>query len=853
MTQPVEHITRSRSERDNAAQPVNRTGVSFDPALEIGQADVIMRQTGQYSKWLEISQNNDKKTRNIAHAIIDRNTLLRKHLKGESINWNLFDQLTEQLQKKGISLPTAQQIKLKTKSVNSPTVASPATGFVTEPSITQSAGFSPVGSCLSEENLLILDLKIPAVELSKTILGYGTDTQTFLPLDSIAKALDFPLTVSPRDGTANGWFITENRNFHLNENTREITVNGVTKKWQENRILIGEDDIYVDANLLSEWFPVDIEVSFANLSTVVTPREQLPIQAQYEREQQRLRLLARGDQSLKYTPEQAPYALGSFPQIDFSSTLGTNTKKGQQKYSLVAEGDLAYMGAKVYLSGDEDDWLDKTRIRLSRVDYDADLLGPLHANQIEVGDITPAYLSVLGNVSEENGVRIANEDLKRSRDFDTTRLEGNMQAGWDVELYRNTTLVDSVRVGNDGRYVFDDVQLYYGENTLRVMAFGPQGQQRVIQEKTINVGTDMLPAKAFEYDLSASQKDVTLIEVNEQDQGKGQGRFTGAFRYGLSDTLSLSSGVSSVEFDDIRHNYLQVGFGRSFSNLYGRADVIHDTASGSGIAFLGQTSLGTTSLKAELELYDDFVSENAPNNPLQEKHRVSLFGSYPETSLLTSLSYAVSNSHTSYQDYDTGSLTAGLSGRYDNLLFTNSNSWQYVGSTASADDYVTGDFALTGWLKNGRRISGGISYELGGESGVTSYRLSTSKSLSSTLSSYLGLSYTPEDEDAPTIESGLSWDTGQFILSPSVFYSDEDGFGSLLTLSFSLGRDPVGNNIHFSSEKRTGQGSAAALVYHDANNNQQLDDDEELLENVLITSLQTRKNGYTNEHGGYFF
>jgi len=846
-------ITRSENERDNAIKSVDRTGVSFDPVLEIGQADLLMRQTDSYPRWLEISQNVDKKTREIANAIIQRDTLLNRYLKGETISWPLFDQLTQQLHNIGISLPTAQQIKAKNNLALSPGIAPSITATPAELPIAHSNSVTSSPSILSEENLLILDLKVPVIEVSNTIMGYGTDTQTFLPLHSVAKILGFPLTVSPEKGIAEGWFIAEDRTFYLNKNTKEILINKETNTWQDNQIVVGEDDIYIDADLLSKWFPVDIEVSFSHLNAVLTPREELPIQAQYEREQKRLMLLRRGDQSLKYTPKEAPYALASFPQIDFSSTLDTNTDSGRQEYSLTAEGDLAYMGAKVYLSGDEEDWFDKSRIRLSRVAYNSDLLGPLRANQIEIGDISPASLSVLGTSSEENGVRISNEDLKRGRDFNTTRFEGNMQPGWDVELYRNKTLVDSIRIGQDGRYIFDDIQLFYGKNTFRVVAFGPQGQQRVIQEKDINIGTEMLPPKAFKYDISASQKNVTVIDDDSYRTDNGQGRFNSNFRYGLTDSLSLSTGVSSVEFADTRHNYMQVGLGGTFSNIYGQADLIHDTASGSGIAFLGQSSYGAVNLKAELELYDNFITEGLANNPLQEKHRLSLYGSYPESSFISDISYGLSTTHSTYKDYDVGSLTANFSGRYDDVLFTNTTGWQYAGSTASADDYITGDVAVTGWLPNGQRISGSASYQVGEDTDLKSLTLSTSKSLSSTLSSYLSLDYSLGNDDTAIIESGLSWDTGQFVLSPSVSYSDEDGVGALLTLSFSLGHNPVSNKLHFSSQKKTGQGSAAALVYHDANNNQKRDKDEPPLEDVQVRSLQTRRNGYTNEQGEYYF
>ena len=36
-----------------------------------------------------------------------------------------------------------------------------------------------------------------------------------------------------------------------------------------------------------------------------------------------------------------------------------------------------------------------------------------------------------------------NKDLYRPSEFDKTSFEGNLQPGWDVELYRNNVLIDS--------------------------------------------------------------------------------------------------------------------------------------------------------------------------------------------------------------------------------------------------------------------------------------------------------------------------------------------------------------------------------------------------------------------------
>ena len=56
----------------------------------------------------------------------------------------------------------------------------------------------------------------------------------------------------------------------------------------------------------------------------------------------------------------------------------------------------------------------------------------------------------------------------------------------------------------DQRYVFEDVQLLYGENQVRIVLYGPQGQIRT-REEHINVGQDNVPKGKTWYWAGANQ------------------------------------------------------------------------------------------------------------------------------------------------------------------------------------------------------------------------------------------------------------------------------------------------------------------------------------------------------------
>ena len=90
--------------------------------------------------------------------------------------------------------------------------------------------------------------------------------------------------------------------------------------------------------------------------------------------------------------------------------------------------------------------------------------------------------------------------------FGFTSLRGNAPEGWDVELYRNGILTDFLIVGASGSYEFPRVELGFGENILRSVAYGPQGQvhERVERHR---IGADMLLPGQLRYRFFAVRPD----------------------------------------------------------------------------------------------------------------------------------------------------------------------------------------------------------------------------------------------------------------------------------------------------------------------------------------------------------
>ena len=135
----------------------------------------------------------------------------------------------------------------------------------------------------SDDDLLILELRLGPVVLHDALLAYLDHESLLLPLSELVTALELPIEVSPGDGVAEGWFLRENRRFSLDLARREVQVEGAVATYDEALVERHADDIYVDKTLLERWLPIELELDLRSSRIVLRSREKLPIEEKIER------------------------------------------------------------------------------------------------------------------------------------------------------------------------------------------------------------------------------------------------------------------------------------------------------------------------------------------------------------------------------------------------------------------------------------------------------------------------------------------------------------------------------------------------------------------------------------------
>jgi hypothetical protein len=171
-----------------------------------------------------------------------------------------------------------------------------------------------------------------------------------------------------------------------------------------------------------------------------------------------------------------------------------------------------------------------------------------------------------GAVAAGRGAVLTNRPLTARTAFDRTRIEGDLPPGWEAELYRNGELLGFSKSNGAHRYAFDDVQLLYGENRVRVVLYGPQGQVQE-REELINVGQENVPKGKTWYWIGANQpgRDLITLEKPPGTNLRATAQASIAVDHGLDTRTSVGVLARAMLVDDRRLTFVEGTVRRSIA------------------------------------------------------------------------------------------------------------------------------------------------------------------------------------------------------------------------------------------------------------------------------------------------
>ena len=422
------------------------------------------------------------------------------------------------------------------------------------------------------EEQFILDVNIRTLRLGDTVRAYNAPEGTCVVLGDFLTALDVPMRIDLGAKKATGWAFKESNRISIDYGAMQASFAGKARQAIEpGTIRETPEGWCVQTAALTRWFGIAVKPMTAGSILLLQSDTKLPVELAMER-QQRAARIKKASFDLKTLPQvRVPYRMWRTPALDFVVSGGATYRahdgvKVDRQSSIYAAGEIAHLSYDAQITTNSKGKPNLLRVRAFRSDPDAQLLGPLKATHMGVGDVEGLGSRLTGTLAAGRGVVLTNRPLTTRTAFDRTRIEGDLPTGWEAELYRNGELLGFAKSNGTHRYVFEEVQLLYGENKVRVVLYGPQGQVKE-REDIINVGQDNVPKGKTWYWIGANQpgRDLVTLEKPPDTNLRATAQATVAIDHGLDTRTSVGVLARAMLVDDRRLTFVEGTVRRSIA------------------------------------------------------------------------------------------------------------------------------------------------------------------------------------------------------------------------------------------------------------------------------------------------
>ena len=724
----------------------------------------------------------------------------------------------------------------------------------------------------AEMEELFLEARVGRTALSSDVAAlWDTEADTvFLSVVELAEALG--LSAADQDGTLVGFLRSESDTWRLDPAAGRLTLlDGETVEIGPEQLVELDGAFYLASGLVERIWPVKLNLDTGSMRLEVEALEPIPALETAERKTRWDRLNGRSrPKEPSYPDKTTPARMWSLPGVDFEATAGYEAKEGVLgAYGAVIGGDFLGMSVSGFISGDEESFLQRIRLRGEMRDPGGDLFGlGIGMSSLAVGDVVTPGLPLVVDTVGGLGVNINGLDGTLPTDYTSTRIKGDALAGWDAELYVNGELVSAETVGTTGRYAFD-MPLSYGRNLVRVVLYGPQGQRQEVTD-TYRIGGQMPRPGEVKWRFGGVLPDSELVPLDDEDDFHLNNRTfldepkedpvaagVGAVSIGVAPGWSLGAGFGWVPNEDTRSSETDHLFGTAnlLGNVLGssiRLDAVIDQDGGLGAGASLITELAGFSMAFSHAWFQNGFSSPVSgygNAALASSSEVAISRTFWLGEVLPSIGVSAEYERETTQggrQFDTAQVR--LSTRLGGLSLSNSIGYRWVDDRQDTAGLVAASGRI--WDVPVRLA---VGYTLSGDStqsaGVDYLDLSIPRlDLDEDTTFRPRISYSLEDSDFRA-SANLSRDFGGYRLGVSALYSTEGGVGVALTFGTSFGPDPYQGGVRFSDKSLGSSGSVVASAYLDRDGDGEYDKGDEPLEGVKFAVGGRRYDTETDVQG----
>jgi hypothetical protein len=531
---------------------------------------------------------------------------------------------------------------------------------------------------------------------------YTNGDLLFVNIQDLFKALNIPCIMGQKGNSLSGFIEKESQTYLIDFDKEQIKVGAKTVN-SKSRMLKEMGTIFMESSLFYEAFGISLTFNFRSLSIILKSDFELPVIKQERIEKLRNNMSKLKGEVIADTVVQRNYHLFKFGTMDWL-LASTQMKKGatDNRVGIGIGTELLYGEADVSINYYDQYKFDNRQLYyLWRwVDNDKSII-----KQAQLGKISNQTIAFINSPMIGAMVRNSPTTIRKATGYYT--INEYTEPNWTVELYINDVLVDFTKADATGLFLFK-IPIVYGYTTLKLKFYGPLGEERS-DERAMNIPYTFMPAKEFEYGLSAG----ILQDSISNRFGKAD------FNYGVNRLLTVGGGL---EYLSSIPNGAFIPYANATIQPYSKLTITGEYAHGVKTrGLLNLYFMKNAFLEIDYSKYVEGQLVTRFNAPEERKVKLSMPLRYKMISGIAKIDYTQLVYKSFY--YNQGNIM--LSVYYKQFSANSSTQLNWIGQKIP---YVTSDLALSYNLKKGFAIRPSAKYNLS-ESRLVIYKVAIEKSI----------------------------------------------------------------------------------------------------------------------------
>ena len=415
-------------------------------------------------------------------------------------------------------------------------------------------------------------------------------------------------------------------------------------------------------------------------------------------------------------------------------------------------------------------------------------------------------------------------------------------------MYRNNELLDFGTVDNTGEYRFENVQLMSGNNTIRVVLYGPQGQ---IDERSENyvIGGGMVKPGEVSYDVGMVDMDRDFIPIDQDPRTGPRGVASNAYAaYGVGTGLTVFGSAMRLPVDVADGKWQNFVSGGAMFNVLGglaQMELYREMTGGHALDTRYAGQFIGINLNAQHAIYRDFQSPDAGYGVSAKRTETDVSLNKNIRFPFGSLGLQVDVNH---QELDNDRALTRIGTRQSiskgGIRFSHQTS---TNLTDKQHDSSTGTLSASTRVRN-VNLRSTVNYEIYPELRPTSLQADATYTSDDGFSAGGDVSHDLINS-VTGVGGFVGYDFGKFLASLDTEWMQERGVQIMLRASTSLapyGRD--GGYI-MSSEKLTAARPVRARIFLDNDGDNKFSEGDEPLQDARVQVGLRSSDDVTDENG----